>query len=85
MPICRRGGCSIHDLATDPAVNKFIDRYRLARTLYDVNQIEAMLLAEFKALGLTEDQEFLLELEYIYAQAKSFKQKEQNGIRMHSR
>jgi hypothetical protein len=67
MPMCRTAaGCPIKDLATDAAINRFIERYRIARALYDVNGISEMLLREFKELGLEQDSLFLLKLEQIY-------------------
>lgn len=82
LPLCKRPiGCHIEDLATDPDVNDFIDRYRMARALYDVNEIPEFLEKELTKLGLDDDPGFLLSLEIIYSEAKAINRaKAQNEI-----
>ena len=52
-------------------MNAFIDRYRLARTLYDANGIASLLERELGILGLLDDLPFLMRLEAIYLTAKN--------------
>jgi hypothetical protein len=66
----------VYDLARDPAVNDFIERYRTARCLYDINEIGDLLMKELHDLGLDEDRAFLLRLEIIYMRGTQRKQQQ---------
>ena len=78
LPACKQNACPVQELATDAAVNNFLDRFRMARAIYDRNGIESILEHELEALGLLEDKVFLLELETILAEAKAAAQKPTN-------
>jgi hypothetical protein len=56
------------DLAADPAVNEFLSRYRFARKLYEINEIEFILERTLHDLGLYDELSFLTELEVLFAE-----------------
>jgi hypothetical protein len=61
-------GCPIQDLAEDEYINKFVDDYMMAKSLYRATEDPVVARHIFEDLGLVDDPEFHLQLENIYAE-----------------
>jgi hypothetical protein len=81
IPMCQRpAGCIAEDILSDGELQAFTSRYRIARKVFDVNQIDALLMEELRNLGVLEDPELLRDLEIIYLEG-SAKEKQREAFR----
>lgn len=70
-------GCWAEDLASDASLTDFVERFVLARRIYDENQIGEILLRELAELGLTEDLDLFMKLEVMYLNHQDKERKRQ--------
>lgn len=78
-PMCRRPSqvCPIEDLASDFALNQYIQKFIEARNLYELNGVDCLLRDAYEELGLLQDRDLLLSLELSFRLGMNKKSKEQ--------
>ena len=70
QPACLRGRCDIEEIASDLQVNQLVDRFRLARAIYQANEVETLYIEQLREIGLLDEPELLLELEVVYQEQR---------------
>lgn len=63
-------GCPVEDLATDWVIHDTLQRFKVARALYECNGCFEFLDKTYQEIGLKDEPETLLELEIIYKEAQ---------------
>lgn len=68
MPSCYKPkGCPIEDIATDLDIDNFLNKFQMAKGLFQLTEMPDAQREIFKELGLLDNPEFHLELELLFA------------------
>lgn len=80
LPSCKTSeGCPIgEDLAGDIEVNEYLNQFIRCKTLYELNQVSAILESGYQSLEILNYPDELLELEQIYIKIKNKNQEKQS-------
>jgi hypothetical protein len=73
-----QAGCPIEALATDVALNARLQRYQKAKALQQLTEMPEIAKPILQEIGLIDDTDTLLELEYLYAKDQ-LRRHEQKG------
>lgn len=75
-PLCKTSKCPIgEELAADPVVNEIAMGFLMAKRIHAVNQVDEMYIRTLRDLEIWEDTDLLLELETLYHEKQSAKQR----------
>lgn len=86
VPACKSGaGCPIEDLASDPVVNEFLDRYRLAKHLRDCSDLSIVEERMVEELGLLEHPETHARLELLWIKNQQRQNQKKQAKQAHQR